>query len=273
MSTSPSKITDILDGAESIRLEEMDSVSLQNRIDKKYILHIDQLPRVLEQIIDSYMVLEINNSRLFSYKTIYFDTPDYQFYKDHHNGLTNRIKVRCRQYVESGTTFFEIKRKYQGYRTDKYRANISDLLYDLQTDQYDEIKSRYKKHQIDHLGITLHNFFQRATLVSKKLTERVTIDFNLQFSNGGRDAVVDDIVIIEVKQSKNDERSAIVQALKKERIYSSSISKYTYGLMLVGNGVKYNAFKNLLYKVNKIQASIKTTSVHDEAPKTVLINV
>jgi hypothetical protein len=254
MSTSIDRIRELLNGAESIRLEEMDSVSLQNRIDKKYILHIDQLPDILQEIMANYMVLDINGSRLFSYKTIYFDTPDYQFYKDHHNGLTNRIKVRCRQYVESGMTFFEIKRKYQGYRTDKYRSNISDLLLDLQTDQYDEIKSRYKKHQIEHLGITLHNFFHRTTLVSKKLTERVTIDFNLQFSNGGKDALVDDIVIIEVKQSKNDERSAIVQALKKHRIYSSSISKYTYGLMLVGNGVKYNAFKNLLHKVNKVQA-------------------
>lgn len=249
------KIVDLLNTAAPIRLEQMDSVALQNRIDKKYILHIDQLPYILSQVMNHYYVLDINAVRVFTYKTVYFDTPDFQFYKDHHNGLTNRIKVRCRQYVESDNTFFEIKRKYQGYRTDKYRKSIDAILDDLSSSEYDEIKSRYKKHDIQHLGVTLNNLFHRVTLVSKSLTERATIDFDLAFSSEGRHAKVDDIVIIEVKQGKFDDRSPIVQILKKEKVYPNSISKYAYGMLLVGGNVKYNAFKKILRKVNKIQTS------------------
>lgn len=231
----------------------MDSVSLLNRIDKKYMLHVSQLPAILQSVLDNYYVLEINGNRIFSYKTVYFDTPDYQFYKDHHNGLTNRIKVRCREYVESGSSFFEIKQKSQGYRTNKYRKTIAALLEGLGGEEYTAIRERYSKHEIPELSVTLHNFFHRVTLVNRKLTERLTIDFDLRFSNELQQAEVKDIVIIEVKQGKYDEQSPIVQALKKARIFPHSISKYIYGLLLTGNNIKYNAFKQILQKVNKIQ--------------------
>jgi hypothetical protein len=255
MSKAKEAIQNVIRRASPIQLEQMDNVSLQNRVDKKYILHIDRLPGVLDQIIDEYYVLQIEEERIFSYKTIYFDTPDHRFYQDHHNGMINRIKVRCRQYVESDKVFFEIKKKYQGYRTDKFRKHIAGILYDLGTAEYDEVKARYKKYNVDNLHVTLHNFFYRITLVSKKLTERVTLDFHLKFSKNDVSATVDDIAIIEVKQGKYDDKSPIVQVLKKERIYPNNISKYTYGLLLLGQGIKYNAFKALLQRVSKIQTS------------------
>lgn len=247
------QIATLLQGAHPIKLSEMDQVSLQNRIDKKYILHLSQLPYILQGVIDNYFVLEIGPNRIFTYKTIYYDTPDYQFYKDHHNGLTNRIKVRCRQYVETNDTFFEIKRKYQGTRTDKYRKVVEQFLPAPGEEEYQAIRDRYSKHDVTGLGITLQNLFHRVTLVSKRLTERVTIDFNISFSNHTKTAELANIAIIEVKQGKYDDRSAIVQLLKKERIFPGSISKYSYGLLLLDNRVKYNAFKPLMTKVAKIQ--------------------
>jgi hypothetical protein len=156
--------------------------------------------------------------------------------------------------VESEDVFFEIKRKYQGYRTDKFRKNVSDLLYELGTDEYKEIKARYNKHDVDSLKVTLNNFFHRMTLVSKKMTERVTIDFHIKFSKEDKEVGVNDIAIIEVKQGKYDEMSPIIQLLKRERIYPANISKYTYGLLLLETGIKYNAFKKLLHNLNKIQS-------------------
>ena len=243
----------MIGGATPIALADMDNVSLQNRIDKKYVLHIAQLPALLLDVLDHYYVLDIKGDRVFTYNTTYFDTPDFQFYKDHHNGLTNRIKVRCRQYVESNNTFFEIKRKYRGYRTDKYRKRISEMMQELGTAEYDQIKSRYAKHDVSVLNITLHNFFNRITLVSRKLTERATIDFALSFSRGEADVQINDIVIIEVKQGKYDDASPMVQALKRAHIHQQSISKYAYGLMLMEKSVKHNAFKCIHNRVNKIQ--------------------
>ena len=231
----------------------MDTVSLQNRIDRKYILHLKQLPQILNGIIDDYFVLEIDEKRVFSYKTVYFDTPNCQFFKDHHNGLTNRIKVRCRQYIETNDTFFEIKRKYQGTRTDKFRKPIDNMMFDLGSAEYDQIKARYAKHEVNKLNVTLQNFFYRITLVSKKLNERVTVDYNVGFSSGEKKAQLTDIAIIEVKQGKYNDASPVVQLLKKVRIFSGSISKYSYGMLLVGDSMKYNAFKPLMNRVTKIQ--------------------
>jgi len=249
------RLSDILKEAEPIGLAQMDSVSLQNRIDKKYMLHITQLPEILRAVLDNYYVLEIGDHRVFSYKTVYFDTADFRFYKDHHNGMGNRIKVRCREYVETGNAFFEIKQKTQGDRTSKYRKTIQALLEGLGSEEYGEVRARYQKHEIDGLKVTLNNFFYRITLVNKKLTERATIDFGLKFSNDRCGVEVADVAIIEVKQGKYDEQSHLVQALKKARIFPHNISKYIYGLLLTDNGVKQNAFKQILQKVNKIQST------------------
>ncbi len=248
-------IEGILKEATPISLKEMDAVSLQNRIDRKYILHHSQLAGILLQLLSDYYVLDINGNRIFSYKTVYYDTPDFQFYKDHHNGLTNRVKVRCRQYIETNNTFFEIKRKYQGTRTDKFRSPIEDFLPVLGEKEYEAIKVRYKRQDLPKLIITLTNNFFRLTLVNKKQIERATIDFGISFlsNDNQEEAKLSDIAIIEVKQGKMNDRSPIVQLLKKEKITSGSISKYSYGLMATHDKVKYNSFKPLLQKVFKIQ--------------------
>ena len=90
---------------ESVTLKQLDSVKLQNRIDTKYIMTKAQLALLLEGIKNDQFVLEIDNTRIFTYRTVYFDTPDFQFYKDHHNGCVNRVKVRSREYVESKLCF------------------------------------------------------------------------------------------------------------------------------------------------------------------------
>ena len=145
----------------------MDDVALQNRFDRKYMSHYSKLAGILLQLLPDYYVLDINDNRIFSYKTVYYDTPDFQFYKDYHNGLTNRLKVRCRQYIETNDTFFEVKRKFQGTRTDKFRFPIEDFLPKLGEKEYDAIKVHYKRKEMPELVVTLTNFFFRVTLSTK----------------------------------------------------------------------------------------------------------
>jgi hypothetical protein len=153
--------------AASISLQKMDDVALQNRFDRKYMSHYSKLAGILLQLLPDYYVLDINDNRIFSYKTVYYDTPDFQFYKDYHNGLTNRLKVRCRQYIETNDTFFEVKRKFQGTRTDKFRFPIEDFLPKLGEKEYDAIKVHYKRKEMPELVVTLTNFFFRVTLSTK----------------------------------------------------------------------------------------------------------
>ena len=89
----------------------MDQVTLLNRIDTKFVFEQGLLEKVLQEIKPHYRVLDIDGVRLNSYRSIYFDTEDFKFYYEHHNGKKNRSKVRYREYIDSGLCFLEVKKK------------------------------------------------------------------------------------------------------------------------------------------------------------------
>jgi hypothetical protein len=236
---------------ESVTLKQLDSVKLQNRMDTKYILSKAQLALLLEGIKEEQFVLEIDNTRVFNYKTIYFDTPDFQFYKDHHNGCVNRIKVRSREYVESKLSFYEIKRKLFGTRTDKQRKIIPAIYQEVPLADYNLIQ--YKRLKNKPIEKKLTNHFKRITLTNKKFTERITIDLEIGFDNGKKQIQLSELVVIEVKQGKADVFSNTIQMLKKLRVHESSFSKYVIGVSLLEENIKHNNFKPILLKLNKIE--------------------
>lgn len=236
---------------ESVTLKQLDSVKLQNRMDTKYILSKAQLALLLEGIKEEQFVLEIDNTRVFNYKTIYFDTPDFQFYKDHHNGCVNRIKVRSREYVESNLSFYEIKRKLFGTRTDKQRKIIPAIYQEVPLADYNLIQ--YKRLNNKPIEKKLTNHFKRITLTNKKFTERITIDLEIGFDNGKKQIQLSELVVIEVKQGKADVFSNTIQMLKKLRVHESSFSKYVIGVSLLEENIKHNNFKPILLKLNKIE--------------------
>jgi hypothetical protein len=236
---------------ESVTLKQLDSVKLQNRMDTKYILSKAQLALLLEGIKDDQFVLEIDNTRIFTYKTIYFDTPDFQFYKDHHNGCVNRVKVRSREYVESNLSFYEIKRKLFGTRTDKQRKIIPAIYQEVPLADYNLIQ--YKRLNNKPIEKKLTNHFKRITLTNKKFTERITIDLEIGFDNGKKQIQLSELVVIEVKQGKADVFSNTIQMLKKLRVHESSFSKYVIGVSLLEENIKHNNFKPILLKLNKIE--------------------
>jgi len=235
---------------ESVTLKQLDSVKLQNRIDSKYILSKKELLEVLEGIRNDQFVLEIDQTRIFTYNNIYFDTEDFQFYKDHHNGCVNRVKVRSREYVESKLSFYEIKRKLFGTRTDKQRKIIPALYHEVPENDYNLIQ--YKRLQNKPIFKKLSNQFNRITLTNKTMTERITIDLNINFDNGIKHLELPDLVVIEVKQGKTDVFSTTIQVLKRLRIHESNFSKYAIGVSLLEDQLKHNNFKPILLKLNKI---------------------
>jgi hypothetical protein len=241
-----------LDSFESVSLKELDSVELQNRIDTKYILNKEQLLSLLEGIRNDQYVLEIDGCRVFNYQTIYFDTPDFQFYRDHHNGCVNRIKVRSREYVESHLSFYEIKRKLYGTRTDKQRKKISEIYHTIPQDDYELIQ--YKRLAGKPIEKKLTNQFNRITLTNKAFTERITIDLDVHYDNGFTQTHLPNLAVIEVKQGKTDVFSNTIQVLKKLRIHESSFSKYVIGVSLLEPSVKRNNFKPILLQLQKINA-------------------
>lgn len=88
-----------------ITLQEMDGVKLMDRTDTKFTFNIQQLPEILEEAKEYYRILEVESNRISRYKTLYFDTEDFDLYNEHHSGKLNRYKIRHRTYVESNLGF------------------------------------------------------------------------------------------------------------------------------------------------------------------------
>lgn len=249
------KLNDLLQSLEPITLAEMDNVKLLSRIDRKYIIPLKSLEEVFDLVRNQYYILDIDGRRGFSYETTYFDTTDFRFYQDHHNHLPNRIKARTRSYLESNLHFFEVKMK-TNLRTDKFREKLKSGIHELTPAQAEKIRAFYPEELPGELIPTLINAYTRITLVNKAKTERCTIDLNLSYRNpetGADEITVDDIAIIEVKQSKASLLHGIISSLRKKRIYPSSISKYVLGIIKLHPEINHQVFKPLLHKINRIK--------------------
>lgn len=235
----------------TVSLQELESVALTRRMDTKFVLSVEQLFTLLDQIEVDHKILEIQDRRIFHYNTVYFDTPDFQFYIDHHNGYIHRMKVRLREYLDSGLKFYEIKRKLPGDQTDKTRVVIDQMGEALTEEQYQLIN--YKRLANRPLEKKISNSFKRMTFTHVNMQERITIDTDIQFYEGEKSISLPNIVILELKQPRYDVTSPLVQMLKKMRIYPGSFSKYATGIAMLDLHHKQNQFKSQLLKIEQYQ--------------------
>lgn len=235
-----------------ISLDEMNSVALMKRTDTKFVINISNLPQVLDTLLESYRILEIEKRRIMNYSSLYLDTEDFQFYLDHHNGRVNRTKIRQRKYVDSDLTFLEIKKKNGKGETNKFRIKIDDFETEL-SEKSKEFIAKITEQNYS-LQQSLWNSFNRITLVNLKENERVTIDLNLTYTVNDKEKKYSNIVVVELKQSRFDRKSLVVKALKDIGHNPYSISKYCIGVANLYQHLKQNIFKIKLLKINKISA-------------------
>jgi hypothetical protein len=254
-------VTSLLNSFEPISLEQMEPVKLMDRIDKKFALHIDLLPEVLQEIRKDYFVLDIRNKRSTTYHTIYFDTPGYDCFLKHQNGKLNRYKIRSRQYVESNLNFFEVKFKSNKGRTQKDRIRCDAKVENINGRVHDFMESSTGLNATQFQPRMLINF-TRITLVSKLLDERCTIDIDLQFKNEHGEKQFTNLVIVEAKMGNGRKRSSIVSAMRKYRVTEQSISKYCLGVTLLVPHIKKNNFKPTILFLEKLLADKTLRPAH-----------
>jgi hypothetical protein len=244
------EILNITETFRPITLSEMDGVKLMNRIDTKFALSLEKLIEILPQLKEHYHILEVADTRVPMYESLYFDDADFSFYKDHHNGKTNRFKVRMRKYVESDLFFFEIKHKHKG-RTDKKRIATDGFSQSLSPEHLAFLK-KYMSEEKD-LKANMWNAFNRITLVNNEAKERLTLDFNLKFYWEDDHYEFDNLVIAELKQETVNRNSAYYELMKRNRIRPYRLSKYCIGsIELYSGSLKYNRFKQKLLKLKSI---------------------
>ncbi len=248
-----SKLEPILTGFEGISLEELDRASLMRRKDNKYLFSAGHLTSVLPRVRDDYRILDINGYRAQHYHTCYFDTEGREMYHKHHRGMANRHKVRIRKYGASDLHFLEIKRKDAKGVTTKKRVKTEGMDHGLLLKEEDFLLS-FSPYAGEGILPVMENKFFRITLVNHARTERVTLDFDLNFlsRNTGEELFLPGIAIAEIKYEGLLQGSAMHLALRKSQIQPGRFSKYAIGMALLHSDLKQNRFKRRVRKVHKI---------------------
>lgn len=246
------QLTDIINDYPPITLEEMGQVRLMNRVDTKYIATLGQLCQLLDIAKGKYRIQQIGDQRNMPYFTCYFDTPDCQMFVEHERGRSARQKVRLRVYEDSNTAFLEIKTKDNHGRTRKKRT-LADEGYELKP--YDDFISMLTPYSADELKPQINNHFHRITLVNNQMTERLTIDTDLQFHNvtTGEDYALEGIAIIELKRDGRID-SPVVTLLRDLHIHASGFSKYCMGMAFTNDHLRHNRIKPRLMRISKINS-------------------
>lgn len=236
-----------------ISLSEMDEVAFLNRTDTKFLMPTYRLPELLKLAQADYQVLEIDYMRDFSYKTIYFDTDDFSLFKIHQTGKMNRYKIRHRTYEATGIAFLEIKFKSNKNRTLKWRINNYLHNGDLNEQGRGFLEDKLNLNTVE-LKPVLENHFNRITLVSNEYKERITLDFNLSFSNeAGVERHLPYLGIVELKRDGFSNQSPFITLLRQFQIREGGVSKYCVGTALLYDLPNYNALKPKFLKLNKLK--------------------
>ena len=245
----------LLNDFQGVSLKELDKVKLLDRQDTKFVFNQVQLPLILERIKPLYRILEINNDRVFTYDTTYFDTDDFLFYNQHHNENRKRFKVRLRKYSSNSDLFFEIKIKNNKNRTVKKRLMVDEMNGGL-GEKEKNLVSKIIGLPPNQLKTKLNIQFTRLTLVDYSFSERLTIDTSLSVRNGTGRKMFDQLVISEIKQKKYNPKSNFIQILRTLKVPEMRFSKYCMGILHVNKEIKYNRFKPKLLQINKILTQV-----------------
>lgn len=237
-------------------LSEMPAESQMMRYDFKFTFPSTMIPALLDATSKNYKILEINEKRLLSYTSHYFDTSSYNMYLDHHNGKGERFKVRIRMYVETEDKFLEIKKKTNKGLMMKSRIEIEDI--NKFSKKANALIKEHTPYDPELLKKTLQTSFHRITLVNIFNEERITIDFNLSLSTNEKSISLPGLGIAEVKKSNPHQISPFEKTLSQQSINPANFSKYCMGLTLLNENVKHNNFKRKVIILKKIENEFAT---------------
>jgi len=235
-----------------ISLAELTAAAdLQTRIDRKYVLTRAEADAVLAGLAPDTRVLEIDGTRAMAYESVYFDTRDLLSYRMAAHARRRRFKLRTRSYVDSATSFLEMKTRGARSTTVKDRIEYDPAHRNVLTEEGRE----YAEAALDDLGIpeperldlvpTLVTRYRRRTLYLPASGSRVTVDTDLSWeSDDGTMIVRPDLAIIETKSGSRI--SGVDRLLWSHGHRPDRISKFGTGLAALRPDLPANKWARVL---------------------------
>lgn len=249
------QLSELTENCESYELAQANREQDMNRMDAKFLLPTEAAITLCGRLLGCRDCLQVAGSHVLGYDTLYFDTPNFEFYRHHHQNKPRRLKVRERRYRETGTRFLEVKYKDKVGKTHKARIQLSPKDTIQQHSAFLSENGVSNKDLIETLRVT----YERVSLRDRLTGERVSFDFCIAFHGGNHRVNVDDMAIVELKVPAHVHLSKTFSAIKAMGFRETSVSKYCVGMArLYCNQVKYNRFKPVLKRLGLL-ADMRTT--------------
>jgi len=212
---------------------------LSRRADSKFVASPAAAAAVLPALADDYSVLAAGDGPIASYRTLYFDTPDLDFFNAHRRGRRPRHKVRIRHYPDRRVSLLEVKTRRSDRETDKvWREHpYGDSAMSAADEAFVEARVALRRGLVPQVWTV----FRRVTLLGIRTNERVTIDFNLEVSMGVRRKSLAAVAIVEVKQWPYRRNTPVMSALRASGWRPAWASKYCAAIAFTRPEVRLNA--------------------------------
>jgi hypothetical protein len=180
---------------------------LMSRLDRKYLLPVAAVPRLLTELSASTQVLQIGQNRQFRYRSVYFDTVDLRSYHSTAYRRRQRFKVRTRSYLDSDLHVLELKTRRTRGITTKQRAPYAGDGCTLDPADHVQLQELLDENGVavtpDELAPVLITRYVRTTLFSPGSLSRVTVDADLTWDLvDGPSLALPSWVIVEVKSTR-----------------------------------------------------------------------
>ena len=242
-----------LEGMEPISLDELNAQArLMTRVDRKYFVPRQLFIQLLRATENDFQVLEIAGKHRFEYRTVYFDTPDFRFFRDHVQGRRQRFKVRTRTYVDTGSSHLEVKSKgYRGQTVKQRIAHPIDRPFELTGSGQNFVASILDAEAglsvqpqvaADDLTPVLETVYDRITLTHDE--QRLTCDLDIATRSGDYSHVGPTDVLVETKSRGGV--SIWDELLGQAGIREHKVSKYCVGAALLNPDLPSNPWNRTI---------------------------
>ena len=248
-------MTALAAGLRTATLDEvLASAALQERIDRKYLVHAATARSLVEALTADHRVLAFGELRSQGYSTVYLDSPGLACHRAHLQGRRRRWKARTRRYLDADLVRLELKTKGRRGRTVKTALDISQADHG----RVDEGMLRFVDeglqdaygHGLRHALVpALEIRYRRITLVADAGGERLTLDTDLEVRAVDGTLVgrmAEGAVLVESKAGLRPGRGD--RALRALGVREASCSKYCLGTAMAEPSLPAAPWRPLLQR-------------------------
>jgi len=233
---------------------------LMTRQDSKFLVPVPAMIELSKRLFDTFKVLQIGARREFEYESMYFDTPDLRCYRDQVQRRRRRAKVRTRTYLDSATTFAEVKLSAARGGTTKVRvehpfADRDRLVPESRAFVSSRLTAAGVRVDAVELEPTLLTTYRRSTLVDTGQGVRITCDASLAWSrrrawgeHAEGAACRPDVLLLEVKSAAG--RAPVIQVLHEAGFRAVTMSKYPAAFGSLGDVTGSNRWHRALRRMS-----------------------